>query len=418
MASPETETFGQEHTVQSQNSTIAFDRDWIDALQRCAPQLRSESKSRYRRLLRVTRGLFDREQLSRLVPRSRAHAPEQPSTNGQEALSSPLALTEAIAHDFLVMGGKYARPFITLSAYNAMRFPSSENDAYADNHEIADAVKRVALSIEAFHKASLIHDDIEDGDAFRYGRPTLHQAYGLSTAINVGDYLIGLGYQLVSREAGNLGNDVVAEILGIFSDAHLRLSEGQGAELLWRDTRDKQLSPEDALEIYALKTSPAFEAALLSGMRCAGPLLGRQERLKRYCRLLGIAFQILNDLKDWYGDDDNKLAAGLDTLSGRPTLLWALALSRLPAGARDELVTLVTSEESPAARLRQVRALYERANVFAEARRLVDEYQGHALMIAHEMQPASLKRLLQHLLCVVLDAPEQPGFLAQAPVVK
>ena len=61
-------------------------------------------------------------------------------------------------------------------------------DGAAHVAQIPDAVKRMALAIEIFHKASLVHDDIEDDDAVRYGRPTLHQKYGLATAINVGDY--------------------------------------------------------------------------------------------------------------------------------------------------------------------------------------------------------------------------------------
>ena len=80
------------------------------------------------------------------------------------------------------------------------------------------------MSIETFHKASLVHDDIEDDDAFRYGDETLHRKYGTPTAINVGDYLIGLGYRLVSREAKTLGAETVADILDRLADAHLKLS--------------------------------------------------------------------------------------------------------------------------------------------------------------------------------------------------
>ena len=67
------------------------------------------------------------------------------------------------------------------------------------------SVRRAAISIESFHKASLVHDDIQDGDEFRYGQPTLHIAHGVPTAINVGDYLIGLGYRLVSRDTERAG---------------------------------------------------------------------------------------------------------------------------------------------------------------------------------------------------------------------
>src|SRR5204863_4993746 len=189
--------------------------------------------------------------------------------NGQRLEKlDPIAATEALAYDFLIKGGKHSRPFITLAVYDALTSGDHALPAAAGYvAQLSPAVKRCALSIETFHKASLVHDDIQDDDDYRYGVPTLHRAYGIATAINVGDYLIGLGYRLVSREGKSLGYDVAGDILDRLAEAHLRLSEGQGAELLWRDSRNKQLTPADALRIYALKTAPAFEAALHTGLR-------------------------------------------------------------------------------------------------------------------------------------------------------
>jgi geranylgeranyl pyrophosphate synthase len=181
------------------------------------------------------------------------------------------------------------------------------------------------------------------------------------------------------------------------------LSEGQGAELLWRDARDKQLTSQDALAIYALKTSPAFEAALLSGLRCAGSVEDLIEPIGRFCQHLGIAFQILNDLKDWQGDVDNKLGAGLDTLGGRPTVLWALALEELPPDSRGELLQLASSDMAAPERIRRVRELYQAAGVFDKASRLVREHQGHAEAIAIQVSPERLRELLQYLVEVVLE---------------
>src|SRR4029077_3595228 len=202
-----------------------------------------------------------------------------------------------------------------------------------------DAIKRTAMSIETFHKASLVHDDIEDDDEFRYGEPTLHRKYGTATAINVGDYLIGLGYRLISRDAATVGADAAADILDRLADAHMKLAEGQGAELLWRDSLDKRLTPLDALKIYALKTSPAFEAAIYSGLRLAGPEHDAAW-VGQFSRHLGVAFQILNDLGDWQGDNHSKLLAGGDVLGGRPTVLWALALEGSNEQDRAELESL------------------------------------------------------------------------------
>ena len=182
------------------------------------------------------------------------------------------------------------------------------------------------MSIETFHKASLVHDDIEDDDAFRYGQPAVHRRFGIPTAINVGDYLIGLGYRLLSRNENDVPSEARVDVLDSLAAAHMRLAEGQGSELLWRDGKDRRLTPLDALKVYALKTSPAFEAALLSGVRMAGDATPYREAIRTFSRNMGVAFQILNDLGDWIGDDSNKMSAGGDVFGGRPTLLWALAL--------------------------------------------------------------------------------------------
>jgi geranylgeranyl pyrophosphate synthase len=199
----------------------------------------------------------------------------------------------------------------------------------------------------------------------------------------------------------------------------MRLSEGQGAELLWRDALDKRLKPLDALKIYALKTAPAFEAALFVGARLAGPVGDYANPIKLFARNVGIAFQILNDLKDWEGDRDNKLAAGGDVLGGRPTLLWALALEALEHEQQSELLWLVNGADiSDAARVQRVRQLYRSANVFEKARRLVDKHQERAEAVADEIEPDELRRLLYYLVDTVLDhadANETPVMVIELP---
>jgi len=278
----------------------------------------------------------------------------------------------------------------------------------ADSVDLSDSVKRSALAIETFHKASLVHDDIEDDDAFRYGEPTLHRQHGLAAAINLGDYLVGLGYRLVSRERKLLGGDCASDILDRLADAHLKLSEGQGAELLWRDAEDQKLTPLDALKIYALKTSPAFEAALYTGIRLAQDAEPYEKMIIDFSRNLGVAFQILNDLKDWFDDGDNKLVAGQDVLAARPTLLLALALEGLTAEDKAELLTwLKRSRTEPNLDRNRVtaraRILYQRANVFEKADKLIEKYRSRAEAIADEVEPLPLRELLYYLVDTVLE---------------
>jgi len=349
--------------------------------------------------------------LERLVPRIRG-GPRLMDVNGQGASAlDPIAATEAIAYDFLAKGGKYSRPFITLAAYDALTGGHCTHPAGAEDtlSRLTNPVCRAAVSIESFHKASLVHDDIQDGDAFRYGQPTLHMEHGVPTAINVGDYLIGLGYRVVSRDIDELGADMAADIINKLADAHTKLSEGQGAELVWRDSRDKRLTSSEALKIYALKTAPAFEAALYCGLRLAGPAEQYAQSVAQFARHLGIAFQILNDLQDWRGDDFNKLTHGGDVLGGRPTVLWALALEGLDEDGRRQLEQLLAAGVTTTAAFGQIRRLFQRAGAFEKAIQLVGEHRAQAERLANELAPPALCRLAHYLIDTVLDPPAAAG---------
>jgi geranylgeranyl pyrophosphate synthase len=408
--------------LSSNCRSTSVDDDWVAELIDLRTEPPATKTRTFVHLMRAAHQICEEPELSRLAPRSRVKAGGQ---NGEirgairgltppARQDDPLALHESIAYDWLAQGGKRSRPFITLAAYDALK--GAKGTLSPESIDLPDSVRRAALAIEAFHKASLVHDDIEDDDTFRYGRATLHRQYGVSTAINVGDYLIGLGYRLVSRERQQLGGDCTADILDRLADAHLKLSEGQGAELLWRDARDKSLTALDALKVYALKTAPAFDAALYSGLRLAGPAENYEKMVADFSRHLGVAFQILNDLKDWQGDSDNKLVAGQDVLSARPTLLLALALEGSSPGARTELISLLASPRGadcqsplPAETLASVRRLFDKADVFDKADKLIEKYRARAEAIADEVQPTELRELLYYLVDSVLDRqPPEP----------
>jgi geranylgeranyl pyrophosphate synthase len=387
------------------------DEDWvremIDTPYRPGP-MRTRT---YVHLLRCASGMFEPDQVERLVPRSRGGPSlAEADDRGPDALD-PLASTELLAYDFLLKGGKRLRPFITLAVYDAMTgaHGSASGGALAVSG-LSDAVKRVALAMEVFHKASLVHDDVEDDDAFRYGHPTLHRTYGTPVAINVGDYLIGLGYRLIAAERKTLGTEVVADVLAKLGEAHTKLCEGQGAELTWRDSRRVRLTPLEALKIYALKTAPAFEAALWAGLRLAGPAGQYRQAVARFARHLGVAFQIVNDLDDWDHDQPNKRSRGTDVLGGRPTVLWALALEGLPNRARRELESVVAGlAEDEEATIARVRQLYHEADVYDKAAGLVGKHRQRARQAADEIEADELRHLLHYFVDTVVPRTEHEG---------
>ncbi len=391
--------------LSSNCKNTSVDNDWVfESIDLHTPPAAVTTKT-YMHLMRAANGMFEEPELSRLVPRVRQSPPV--ATGG---LSDPLQRHEAIAYDFLSRGGKRSRPFIVLAAYDALK--GAPATLAPEGWTLSDPVKRAALAIETFHKASLVHDDIEDDDTYRYGQETLHRVHGTGVAINVGDYLIGLGYRLVSRDRKELGAETAADVLDKLADAHLKLSEGQGAELLWRDAADQALTTLDALKIYALKTSPAFEAALYTGARLAGPAESYEKLIADFSRNVGVAFQILNDIKDWAGDDDNKLTAGQDVLAARPTLLLALALEGSTPARREELLHLIRATRAAGVDgddfVRRVRDIYFAADVFGKADKLVDKFRAKAEVLADGVEPEAFRELLYYLVDTVLEKGELP----------
>src|SRR5438270_1861910 len=159
--------------------------------------------------------------------------------------------TERIARQWLGRAGKRWRPFLTVAAFQALR----DNPGQA----LPEDLRKIAVAVECFHKASLIHDDIEDGDSLRYGEKTLHEEHGIAVALNVGDLLIGEGYRLIAACQASAAQK--AEMLLVASQGQRQLCQGQGAELFWARNPQPMTSLQ-VLDIFRQKTAPAFEVAL------------------------------------------------------------------------------------------------------------------------------------------------------------
>ncbi|MFP3903692.1 MAG: polyprenyl synthetase family protein [Armatimonadota bacterium] len=341
-------------------------------------------------LLREARDIFESSELDVILDRSACPPPQQNKAGGS------LATTDTIARDWLKRGGKRFRPFVTIAAY-AVAMHGTQ--AMSWDGEVAslvpDAVREIAVAIEALHKASLAHDDIEDDDAYRYGEETLHQQHGVPMAINVGDYLIGIGYRLIAAQKDVLSPACIADILDRLSAAHLDLCCGQGGELT-HDGADNELTPRDALQIGALKTAPAFEVALYAGLRAADANID-WTRLKRFTTFVGEAYQVLNDLQDW-DDCESKLVRGSDALARRPTILRAFALE---AGGHKQIADII-SDGISAATVNRLKDLYEKLGAFERAELLYQRLREKALKLGGDIGDEALRELMGFLVRSIL----------------
>ena len=185
--------------------------------------------------------------------------------------------------------------------------------------------------------------------------------------------------------------------------AHIKLCDGQGAEIFWQSKPTLDFSPLDALQIYALKTSPAFEAALYAGFRMAGPVDKYEQLIPQFCRHVGVGFQILNDLKDWNGDNDNKIVAGQDALALRPTLMMALAWQAANAEQRRLMErTFLDREEEDSIRFHRMRRLLDELGVFTKAEALVEKSRDRAELLADNVESDEIRQLLYFLVDTIL----------------
>jgi geranylgeranyl pyrophosphate synthase len=225
-----------------------------------------------------------------------------------------------------------------------------------------------------------------------------------------------VGYRLLNSVRDELGADVACDILDRMASAHVKLCDGQGAEMAWQGSPSLEMPPLDALQIYALKTAPAFEAALHSGLRMAGSIDQYREMIPAFARHLGVGFQILNDLKDWQGDDHNKLIAGQDALALRPTILLALAVQGASETQRAKLEEILKSTEPAELRFDRLRHLFHECGAFDKAEALVEKSRDRAEALADEVQPDELRQLLYFLVDTVL-AHEEPKSEPESPLL-
>ena len=264
------------------------------------------------------------------------------------------------------------------------------------------------MAVEAFHKASLVHDDIEDNDAERYGEATLHAEHGVPVALNVGDLLIGEGYRLLADSQAS--SQVRAAALKVAAEGQRELCRGQGAELLWNN-HPVPLSSRQVLEIFRSKTAPAFEVALKVGAALAGRLSEVEEPLHQYSENLGIAYQIRDDLDD-LGDD----AAADNNVSIRPSIILALLRERGKGEVLDTMEALWSGTASALPDKPTIRAWAEQSGAHEKALTLLESYKEAAIRSLQDVDLPNLKGLLRRVIGKIFNELEIKGWCREFEV--
>jgi len=298
----------------------------------------------------------------------------------QKLIAPDKTEVENIALQWLLKGGKRWRPFLTAAVYKAIR---------TDGDDLVKDLTETCVAVECFHKASLIHDDIEDGDEIRYGAKTPHAEHGIAIGLNIGDFLLGEGYRLLA--ALNIPDTQKIKMLEIAAWGHRQLCIGQGAELSWM-RKPRPLNTTEVLDIFSKKTSPAFAVALRLGAILADNTPRLDSVLTEYSRALGIAYQIYDDLMD-FPDGWNEKHSSM-----RPSILLALAYEKAKPKDKPLLESICNRSVEFNAVLAKVDKIFTELNVTEQIWDLMESYKQNAINCLSQLDSPPLKSLLRRVI--------------------
>jgi len=197
--------------------------------------------------------------------------------------------------------GKLLRPVLVLLSAKSINHKSSTIDCQ---------LIHVACAIELIHTASLLHDDVLDNGKIRRHRPTINDKWGNKTAILFGDYLYSLAFPILAN---------YQEINNILSSVTLEMIEGEIIHNFRRD--DLNLTEKEYIQIITKKSAFLFASSCQIGAILAGAEPKQQDALSQYGNNLGIAYQILDDLLDMVGkEEDVGKSLRSDLAQGKITL--------------------------------------------------------------------------------------------------
>lgn len=221
---------------------------------------------------------------------------------------------------------------------------------------ISPDLVRLAAVVEMVHLATLVHDDIMDEAEIRRNQRTAARAYGPTAAVLLGDALFSHALHLATQFP-------TTEVCAAVSESTRRVCAGEIVQTLRRGTTN--VTRGDYQRIIDLKTAELFRVSCLLGARLAEYEAGFVAAASRFGRHLGIAYQIFDDLVDFFGEERRiGKTLGTDLASGKLTLPLLVLLERLPPVEAGALAAEITGQQPPRLelRLRQMREL----EVFAE----------------------------------------------------
>ena len=191
-----------------------------------------------------------------------------------------------------------------------------------------------AIAVELLHNFSLIHDDIEDRDELRHGRPTLWVRFGIPAALGAGDAMCALAYATLIDGCAALDPERCSAMARCLLRAHHAMTQGQAYDIGFENAT--AVSFDEYVTMIACKTAAVFSAACELGALAAGAPAERAAAYGAVGRAYGLAFQVRDDiLGSWGVQAQTGKPAGADVRRRKWSFPVAWAMSRPPSADRD-----------------------------------------------------------------------------------
>lgn len=263
----------------------------------------------------------------------------------QQFTGTPQNLYDPLNY-ILTLGGKRMRPVLTLMGCELFG-------------GTIDAAANQALGVEVFHNFTLMHDDIMDVAPIRRGKPTVHVKWNEPTAILSGDLMLIKAINLVRNCPAQYQN----ALLNVFNQTAIEVCEGQQMDMDF-ETRP-QVHEDEYIEMIRLKTAVLLGCSLQMGAIVAGATPVQQKHIYNFGQMVGIGFQLMDDILDVFGEQDKVgKQVGGDIISNKKTYLLIKALEL----AQDENKTqlnhwLKADDFMPAQKVEAVMGIYNQLGI-------------------------------------------------------
>jgi len=298
------------------------------------------------------------------------------------AMSSKVSLLNRITHYVVNRKGKQMRPmFVFLIA------------KMNNNGEVNERTYRGASVIELIHTATLVHDDVVDDSNRRRGFFSINALWKNKIAVLVGDYLLSKGLLL------SIDNDDF-DLLKIISVAVREMSEGELLQI--EKARSLDITEDVYFEIIRQKTATLIAACCAMGAQSVNAPATEVEKSREFGELIGMAFQIKDDLFD-YGDDKIGKPTGIDIKEKKMTLPLIHAINKATSEEKRWLINSVKNHNKDRKRVKEVIAFVKEKGGLEYAIEQMKDYQRRALELLATYPESEYRSSLELMVNYVID---------------